>query len=367
MLQDHFEGIAYRENSSCAWLIQPATPTNITLYFTRLALTANSNDSLMIYDGSSATDQNLIKPYVATSELPQPLTATSGALFVTFQTSILPPDLSPLTGFQAYYFANDPSCGASCGSNGYCIAGSTKCVCFSGYTEPDCTQAPQPSQAQLLNTSQVVIDSLRTLEWAFYGVVVPELYQVIIELSPSAAVSSSSSSTASSTNTSNLQLYVQFGSLPVPSSGLSFLTTADTTTNMYKYVSMTQPSNGTWYVAVQNLDSQLLTTYYQLNLTYVCFCQNGGVCSASTNYQCSCPSGYTGLQCQDQVSGGISAVALAFIIIIICMALSVLIIIGFLVYLRYNIIKGYFLNYFAETDPPSSNENDYDFGPHNLD
>jgi len=159
--------------------------------------------------------------------------------------------------------------------------------------------------------------------------VTPE--QILITLSPPLSAHSRTSSTAS------LQLYVQQNDLPLPSVVLNNLL-MDTTSNQYKYVSLIQPSSGNVYVGILNLNTESQAISYQLNYSFIC------------------PSGSTGATCETQIpgSGGISSLAVAFIIFIICLIAAILLVIGFLVFLRYNVIKGYCVDYFHETDPPHS-------------
>jgi hypothetical protein len=82
----------YRNGSVCMWKIEPDYAGTITLYFTSFC-TEEEHDKVMVYDGTS------IITTLSGDEIPDPITATSGSMFITFNTN------STITapGWQAYY------------------------------------------------------------------------------------------------------------------------------------------------------------------------------------------------------------------------------------------------------------------------
>ena len=82
----------YRNGSVCMWKIEPDYAGTITLYFTSFN-TEEGYDKVMVYDGTS------IITTLSGDEIPNPITATSGSMFITFSTN------STITapGWQAYY------------------------------------------------------------------------------------------------------------------------------------------------------------------------------------------------------------------------------------------------------------------------
>jgi hypothetical protein len=82
----------YRNGSVCMWKIEPDYAGTITLYFTSFN-TEEDYDKVMVYDGTS------IIITLSGDEIPDPITATSGSMFITFSTN------STITapGWEAYY------------------------------------------------------------------------------------------------------------------------------------------------------------------------------------------------------------------------------------------------------------------------
>ncbi len=82
----------YRNGSVCMWKIEPDYAGTITLYFTSFN-TEEDYDKVMVYDGTS------IITTLSGDEIPDPITATSGSMFITFNTN------STITapGWEAYY------------------------------------------------------------------------------------------------------------------------------------------------------------------------------------------------------------------------------------------------------------------------
>ena len=82
----------YRNGSVCMWKIQPDYAGTITLYFTSFN-TEEDYDKVMVYDGTS------IITTLSGDEIPDPITATSGSMFITFNTN------STITapGWEVYY------------------------------------------------------------------------------------------------------------------------------------------------------------------------------------------------------------------------------------------------------------------------
>jgi hypothetical protein len=90
----------YHNNTQCIWTIMPAGASEVTLYFTEFE-TQDSTDIVRIYDLQT---QELIAEYSGSYApgLPDPVTSTSGKLFMTFITnySVTAP------GWTAYYQSN---------------------------------------------------------------------------------------------------------------------------------------------------------------------------------------------------------------------------------------------------------------------
>ena len=82
----------YRNGSVCMWKIEPDYAGTITLYFTSFN-TEEDYDKVMVYDGTS------LITILSGDEIPDPITATSGSMFITFNTN------STITapGWEAYY------------------------------------------------------------------------------------------------------------------------------------------------------------------------------------------------------------------------------------------------------------------------
>jgi CUB domain/Divergent InlB B-repeat domain/Secretion system C-terminal sorting domain/Fibronectin type III domain len=71
----------YLDNTNCSWLIQPSTPSPITLTFTALDVESNY-DFVRVYDGST-TNHPLLGEFTGNS-LPNAVTSTAGSMLVVF-------------------------------------------------------------------------------------------------------------------------------------------------------------------------------------------------------------------------------------------------------------------------------------------
>lgn len=346
MLQDRAEGQSTRVGSRCAWRIMPATPANVTLYFTRFALASPSDDAISIFDGPSSSSRALAS--FGGSYAPPAVTSSQGALYVTLTTDeVLPSVAGPLSGFQAYYIANDPACG-SCGRNGYCDPVSKQCVCFSGAIGTKCNATASTANATALERDEMINDSLRLLEWKWYRLSIPStdpaaVAHVILGRQPDNPTSE------------NLQLRVRRGALPISDDTTEL---SDLTNNEEKYVVLAPPQ-GEWYAGVQNMDKDGNVAHYTISYLVGCpACRNGGTCSAATEYKCKCTNSYTGELCSTKITtsdsdSGAVVAGVVFLIFVIVVAAAAL---GFVAYKRSDQVKAYFARFtsngFVQTDNP---------------
>ncbi len=88
----------YNNGAACMWRIQPEFASNITLYFDEFD-TEEGFDVLKVYDGSS-----LLGSYSG-DQIPDPVTASSGSMFITFNTNAWVNN----PGFEAYYTIDNVS------------------------------------------------------------------------------------------------------------------------------------------------------------------------------------------------------------------------------------------------------------------
>jgi hypothetical protein len=82
----------YHNETTCLWNIKPPDASVITLYFISFN-TEDTNDVLKVYDG------NQIIAELSGSEIPEPLVANSGSMFLTFSTNMT----ITAPGWEAYY------------------------------------------------------------------------------------------------------------------------------------------------------------------------------------------------------------------------------------------------------------------------
>jgi len=345
-IQDRSAGQQYRPNSNCQWLISPtplASNTNnsgngsssssgssgasssssgssgflITLWFTEFR-TEDYYDVVRVYDGNS-TNGTLLLEHSGSWPPDTPVVGKSGSLFVTFTTDTATPNtVSELSGWKAQYFTSGV-CATSCGLTGYCLAG--ECICFAGWTGPDCQSGLQPSDAQLLVLNQTIVDQVYQLQWKWYRFSVTEVpYEAILQL------------TTEDEEVDSVNIYARDSTFPT----LELYSAADETINAVKYIALRGPATGDWFVGVEG---QNLYTNYTLTLYYSCpsYCANGGYCS---NYVCVCPSGWTGPTCQSPDTTGSSDSNVATIILVVVLwtigfAVIVLILALALIYWRY--------------------------------
>lgn len=85
----------YHNETTCLWNIKPPDASGITLYFTSFN-TEDTNDVLKVYDGSQLIAE------LSGNELPEPLVANSGSMFLTFSTNMT----ITAPGWEAYYVAD---------------------------------------------------------------------------------------------------------------------------------------------------------------------------------------------------------------------------------------------------------------------
>jgi len=85
----------YHNETTCLWNIKPPNAASVTLYFINFNTELN-NDVLKVYNG------NQLIAELSGSELPQPITAESGSMFLTFSTNAT--ETAP--GWEACYMAN---------------------------------------------------------------------------------------------------------------------------------------------------------------------------------------------------------------------------------------------------------------------
>ncbi len=88
----------YDNNSNCKWMINPANPTESTLYFSNFA-TEPGNDKLLVYDFDGQALLAEISGDYTQGTLPEPVTSPSGTFFIVFVTNIA----ISAQGFEAYY------------------------------------------------------------------------------------------------------------------------------------------------------------------------------------------------------------------------------------------------------------------------
>lgn len=260
---------------------------------------------------------------------------------------MLPSVAGPLSGFQAYYIANDPACG-SCGRNGYCDPVSKQCVCFSGAIGTKCNATASTANATALERDEMINDSLRLLEWKWYRLSIPStdpaaVAHVILGRQPDNPTSE------------NLQLRVRRGALPISDDTTEL---SDLTNNEEKYVVLAPPQ-GEWYAGVQNMDKDGNVAHYTISYLVGCpACRNGGTCSAATEYKCKCTSSYTGELCSTKITtsdsdSGAVVAGVVFLIFVIVVAAAAL---GFVAYKRSDQVKAYFARFtsngFVQTDNP---------------
>jgi Peptidase C10 family/Secretion system C-terminal sorting domain/Spi protease inhibitor/CUB domain len=86
----------YNNGSTCLWKIKPEFASEITLYFTGFE-TEEGKDILSIYDGTTLIAE------LSGNEIPDPLVATSGEMFITFTTN----NTTNFEGWEAWYEINN--------------------------------------------------------------------------------------------------------------------------------------------------------------------------------------------------------------------------------------------------------------------
>jgi hypothetical protein len=82
----------YQSASTCMWRIKPDYANKITLYFDSFE-TEEDNDKLTVYDN------NTIIATLSGNEIPEPIEATSGTMFITWATN----NTINMQGWEAYY------------------------------------------------------------------------------------------------------------------------------------------------------------------------------------------------------------------------------------------------------------------------
>lgn len=86
----------YNNNSTCMWRIEPEWASDITLTFTEFN-TEEGSDFVKVYDYSTLIGE------FSGSDIPDPLTATSGMMFITFTSN----SSTTAGGWEAYYEINN--------------------------------------------------------------------------------------------------------------------------------------------------------------------------------------------------------------------------------------------------------------------
>lgn len=89
---DGSAGFNYNNSSTCMWKIQPEWATEITLYFTEFN-TEENYDLVKVFDGTTPIGE------FSGDEIPDPVVATSGMMFITFTSN----GNTTGSGWEAYY------------------------------------------------------------------------------------------------------------------------------------------------------------------------------------------------------------------------------------------------------------------------
>ncbi len=90
----------YNNSSTCMWKIEPEWASDITLTFTEFN-TEEGSDFVKVYDGNY--QPAILLGEFSGSDIPDPLTATSGMMFITFTSN----SSTTAGGWEAYYEINN--------------------------------------------------------------------------------------------------------------------------------------------------------------------------------------------------------------------------------------------------------------------
>jgi len=283
IVREHSDGVTYRSNSNCGFLIEVPGALSISMVFTSFQ-TELGYDYLTIYNGPNTSFPMLT--YLSGSFLPHPIRSSSNSLYVSFYS-----DFSvEFTGFLAYY-TDTARCPNSCSTHGVCY--NETCLCYGGYTGVDCTQELQTPDINLgVSYNDVVLD----YQWKFYRIQIDQdATQLFVDFN---RVS----------NQGNPELYLQSGGYP---------TFQDWIVKSYSWgdgLYLRFPSKGPYYFGVYGNANQGYSNYsFTVSLTCPESCGNG----ACDNGFCVCNYCWEGDVCDRNTCGGFSATAAAFIAILI--------------------------------------------------
>jgi len=283
IVREHSDGVTYRSNSDCGFLIQVPGASSISLVFTQFQ-TEVYYDWVAVYDGVNSSARVLTA--ASGSFLPHPVRSSGNSMYVEFYSDFT----VEFTGFVAQY-TDSAYCPASCNNRGICFNGT--CICTGGYSGTDCSQTYTPETIILgKEYDDVVVDH----QWKYYKIVIDEeAAQLLIDFDRSSFQG-------------NPELYLNSNAYP------SFENWVVHSYTWGDGLVLRFPSHGTYYFGVYGNSNQGYSNYtFTVSLTCPESCGNG----ACDNGLCVCNYCYEGDVCDRNTCGGFSATAAAFIAIFV--------------------------------------------------